>query len=277
MPPLWEIYAIRYATHPRMARENFIGGDPHENATMPLDYFIWVIQSSNAQSGEGPAAKRYVIDTGFGEAQAKLRSRTLLKPPADGLGALGIDPAQVRDVLMTHLHYDHCGNYDLFPNARYHVQEREMQYCTGRLITHDYFRHAFDEEGVVAMVRKLYAGRINFLNGDEEIDDGISAHLIGGHSQGLQCIRVQTRRGPVVLASDAAHLYEHLRRNLAFTVTCSIADTLDGYAKLRKLTGVCSNNDDEVESRIIPGHDPEVLRRYPAAAPGLENWIARLD
>ena len=265
MPRPWEIYAIRYATHPRMARENFIGGDPHENATMPLDYYIWALRSGD---------RVYVIDTGFGETQAKLRNRTLLKPSADGLRALGIEPAEVRNVLMTHLHYDHCGNYDLLPNARYHVQEREMQYCTGRLITHDYFRHAFDEEGVVSMVRKLYGGRVSFLNGDEEIEDGLSVHLIGGHSQGLQCVKVQTRRGPVVLASDAAHLYEHLNRNLAFTVTCSIADTLDGYAKLRRLAR-CAN--DEHDGHIIPGHDPEVLRRYPAAAPGLEDWIARLD
>ena len=269
MPRLWEIYAIRYATHPRMARENFIAGDPHEDATMPLDYYIWALRS------EGQV---YAIDTGFGEAQAKLRNRTLLKHPADGLRAIGIEPNEVREVLMSHLHYDNCGNYNLFPNARFHVQDREMAYCTGRLINHDYFRHAFDEEGVVAMVRNLYASRVTFIDGDEEIDDGISAHLIGGHSHGLQCVRVQTRRGPVVGASDAAHLYEHLRRNLAFTVTCSIADTLEGYAKLRRLAA-CPNSrgDDDVESRIIPGHDPEVLRRYPAAAPGLEDWIARLD
>jgi glyoxylase-like metal-dependent hydrolase (beta-lactamase superfamily II) len=150
------------------------------------------------------------------------------------------------------------------------VQEREMQYCTGRLMNYDYFRHAFDEEGVVSMVRKLYAGRVSFLAGDEEVADGVSVHLLGGHSQGLQCIRVNTRRGPVVLASDGAHLYEHLRRNLAFTVTCSVADTLEGYAKLRKLAGGS-------EEHIIPGHDPEVMRRFPAAAPGLENWVARLD
>ena len=265
MPRLWEAYAIRYAHHPRMARENFIGGDPHENATMPLDYFVWAIRSED---------RTYVIDTGFGEAQAKLRNRTLLKPPSAGLRAIGIEPNDVRNALMTHLHYDHCGNYDLLPNARFHVQDREMQYCTGRLMNHDYFRHAFDEEGVVSMVRKLYAGRVSFLAGDEEIDDGLSVHLIGGHSQGLQCIRVNTRRGPIVLASDAAHLYEHLRRNLAFTVTCSVADTLEGYAKLRKLAGPAN---DAADDHIIPGHDPDVMRRYPAAAPGLEDWVARLD
>jgi glyoxylase-like metal-dependent hydrolase (beta-lactamase superfamily II) len=265
MPRLWEIYAIRYAHHARLARENFIGGDPHEDSPMPLDYFVWALRSSY---------DCYVIDTGFGEAQAKLRKRTLLKSPAEGLRAIGIEPNNVRRAITTHLHYDHCGNYDLLPQATYVLQEREMQYATGRLMRHDFFRHAFDEEGVVAMVRNVYAQRVQWVNGDEEIDDGISVHLAGGHSQGLQAVRVQTRRGAVVVASDTAHLYEHLRRNLAFTVTGSIADTLESYAKLRKLASPANDAEDD---HIIPGHDPEVMRRYPAAAPELEGWVARLD
>jgi glyoxylase-like metal-dependent hydrolase (beta-lactamase superfamily II) len=243
-----------------MARENFIGGDPHEDSIMPLDYFVWALRSGD---------RVFVVDTGFGEAQAKLRNRTLLRPPADGLRAIGIEPASVRECLMTHMHYDHCGNYDLLPNARYHVQDREMQVCTGRLMCHSYFRHAFDEEGVLAMVRKLYAGRLEFHDGDDEIAPGLSVHLIGGHSHGLQSIRINTRRGVMVIASDGAHLYQHLERNLAFTTSCSIAEHLEGYRRLRKLAG----SDD----LIVPGHDPLVLERFPAAAPGLEGWVARLD
>jgi glyoxylase-like metal-dependent hydrolase (beta-lactamase superfamily II) len=258
---LWEVYAIRYAHHPRMARENFIAGDPHEDAAMPLDYFVWALRA-----GE----QVWVVDTGFGPAQAKLRGRTLLAAPAEGLRAIGIEPNDVRQAVMTHMHYDHCGQCGLLPNANFVLQEREMAYATGRLMRHGYFRHAFDEEGVLAMVRNVYAQRVDYVDGDQEIDHGVSVHLMGGHSQGLQAVRVETRRGPVVLASDTAHLYEHLRRNLAFTVTCSVADTLEGYAKLRKL----ANGSEE---HIIPGHDPEVMRRFPAAQAGLENWVARLD
>ena len=156
MPRLWEIYAIRYATHPRMARENFIAGDPHEDATMPLDYYIWALRS------EGQI---YAIDTGFGEAQAKLRNRTLLKPPAEGLRAIGIEPNEVRQVLMSHLHYDHCGNYNLFPNARFHVQDREMAYCTGRCMCHAYLKIPYELSDVTDMVGKIFAGRVTFHDG----------------------------------------------------------------------------------------------------------------
>ena len=42
-PKPYEIYAIKYAEHHRLAGENFIGGDPH-NGPMPLDYFVWAIR-----------------------------------------------------------------------------------------------------------------------------------------------------------------------------------------------------------------------------------------
>jgi len=80
---------------------------------------------------------------------------------------------------------------------------------------------------------------------------------------------VKTRRGHVVLASDASHLYSHFTEGRVFPITYSVADTLEGYTTLRKLA--------ESPEHIVPGHDPEVLLRYPAAGTALDNWIVRLD
>ncbi|HSU63887.1 MAG TPA: MBL fold metallo-hydrolase, partial [Burkholderiales bacterium] len=100
--PLHEIYAIKYAHHARRASENFIGGDPHDGP-MPLDYFVWAIVGES---------RIFVVDTGFGAVEAKARKRELLRSPGDGLKAIGIDPAKVADVIVTHMHYDHAGNLD---------------------------------------------------------------------------------------------------------------------------------------------------------------------
>ena len=59
------------------------------------------------------------------------------------------DPASIRDVVITHLHYDHAGNLNLFPNARFHLQDREMQFATGRHMCMGCMRGAFDVEDVV--------------------------------------------------------------------------------------------------------------------------------
>jgi glyoxylase-like metal-dependent hydrolase (beta-lactamase superfamily II) len=211
-----------------------------------------------------------VVDTGFDEAAARKRGgRVLLNSPEKGLRAIGIDPARVEDIVLTHMHYDHSGNHDLFPAARYHVQDDEMAFCTGRYMTHPFMRMPFDADDVVAMVRKLYGGRVVFHDGDAELAPGLTLHRVGGHSKGLQIVRVNTRRGQVVLASDAAHYYTNIGRGLPYPIVFNIGDTLEGH---RRVYALASSPD-----HVIPGHDPLVLERYPAPAPELQGWVARLD
>ena len=254
-----EVYAIRYGHHPRRAAENYIGGDPHD-VLQPLDYFVWAIK--------GPAGT-IVVDTGFDETMAARRQRQIDKPVREGLAALGIAADEVADVIVSHLHYDHCGNYELFPRARYHLQDREMAYATGRCMCHATLRMPFEADDVVAMVRKVFAGRAAFHDGEAEIVPGVTVHLIGGHSKGLQSVRVKTRRGHVVLASDATHLYAHIDGGRIFPITYNVGEVLEGYATLKALAAS--------PAHVVPGHDPLVLKRYPAAKPSLEGWIARLD
>jgi glyoxylase-like metal-dependent hydrolase (beta-lactamase superfamily II) len=167
------------------------------------------------------------------------------------------------------MHWDHAGNYDLFPNARYHIQDTEMAYATGRCMCHQMLRIPFSESDVLAMVRKIFAYRVEFHDGIEELAPGITVHKVGGHSKGLQCVRVKTKRGYVVVASDACHLYSHLDEGRVFPITYSVGDTLEGYKTLKKLASS--------RHHIVPGHDPEVLKLYPAAKAGQENWIVGLD
>jgi len=228
-----EVYAVCYASHSRKRSENYIFGDPHDEMTS-ISYYVWVIK--------GPHGT-FVCDTGFDEVAAKERARKIIHPVGEGLQALGIAPDKVDHVIATHMHWDHAGNYDLFPNARYHIQDTE--------------------------IRKIFAYRVEFHDGVEELAPGITVHKVGGHSKGLQCVRVKTRRGYVVVASDSCHLYSHIDEGRVFPITYSVGDTLEGYRTLKKLASS--------RGHIVPGHDPEVLKIYPSAKAGLENWIVRLD
>jgi glyoxylase-like metal-dependent hydrolase (beta-lactamase superfamily II) len=260
---MYELYAIKYAHHPRRAAENFIGGplggDAHDGP-MPLDYFVWLVR------GEG---RELLVDTGFSAAMAAKRGREHLRCPTEGLELIGTKASEVRDVVITHLHYDHVGNFDLFPGATLHVQDLEMQYATGRYMCHDCFRGAYEVEDVVGMVRRVYEGRVRFHNGDMELMPGVSLHLVGGHTMGLQAVRVATRRGAVVLASDASHLYANMEQVRPFPIVWSVADMVEGYRRLRELA--------QSPGHIIPGHDPLVLERYPAPRADLQGIVARLD
>ena len=258
-PAPYEIFAIKYGDHQRRAAENFLGGDPHD-APMPLDYFVWAVRNGK---------RTWIVDTGFSAEVGKQRGRNVLRCPSEGLKAIDIDPHAVEDVIITHMHYDHCGNHGLFPRARFHVQDKEMGYATGRCMCHAMLGYAFDVEDVVAMVRRVYSGRVAFHDGDETLAPGLSVHFVGGHTMGLQVVRVWTKRGWVVLASDASHFYANMEQARPFPIVYNVADMLAGHKKAYALA--------ESPRHVIPGHDPLVLERYPAPHRDLLGIVARLD
>lgn len=258
-PECFEVYAIRYGhMEKRTADLNFIGGDPHE-MSLSMDYFVWL--------AKGPQTT-WVIDTGFGPEPAKRRGRDYIQTPAAGLAALGVDANSVDNVIITHLHWDHVGNFDQFPKAAFHLQDQEMSYATGRYMAYRQFNRSFEIEEITGMVRRVYDGRVRFHAGDAELAPGLSVHLIGGHTLGLQSVRIWTRRGWVVVASDAAHYYANMEGPNPFPTVVDIGRMLDGYDRLRELA--------DSAAHIVPGHDPLVMRRYPAV-PGLEGKAVRLD
>jgi glyoxylase-like metal-dependent hydrolase (beta-lactamase superfamily II) len=243
--PEYEIFAIRYATMARSARDNFLLRDVHDGP-MPMDFFIWVVRASD---------RLIVVDTGFSEAAAAKRGRQYLCRPAEGLLALGIAPAQVSDVVITHLHYDHGGNVGLFERAAFHLQDAEMAYATGRQMGHRAANRFFEVQDVTGVVREVFAGRVRFHDGDAELAPGISLHRIPGHTPGMQVVRVHTRRGWVVLASDASHFYANFLDANPFPAVDDMGSMLAGFERLRALSSS--------ENHIIPGHDPKVMQLYP--------------
>jgi glyoxylase-like metal-dependent hydrolase (beta-lactamase superfamily II) len=256
----YEVYAVKYASmQNRFRRDNFIMADDHD-AAMPIDYFVWAIVN---------AERTIVVDTGFEHGEGKKRGRQVLRLPREGLAMIGVDAATVKDVVITHLHYDHAGTLDDFPAARFHVNDLELQFTTGRHMCQEPFRHSYSVDHVCTLVRRVFEGRVAFHQGAEEIAPGVSVHHVGGHTMGMQSVRVKTKRGWVVLASDACHFYENAERSKPFPIIYHLDDMIDGWSKLRRLA--------ESPEHVVPGHDPLVLARYPAPKKALEGVVVRLD
>ena len=255
----YRVYAVKYARHERLSSANFIGGDSHD-VPMPLDYFVWAV------IGE---SRTFIVDTGFDQTMAAKRARQITRPIDQGLTALGIDVNTVQDVIITHMHYDHAGNRDLFPQARYHIQDREMAYCTGRCMCHPAMNHPFEPDDVAGMVQRIFKGKVAFHDGDSQIAPGLSVHHMGGHTDGLQVVRVRTRKGWMVLASDATHFYANIEQTRPFPIVYNIGDMIEAYSRIYALA--------DAPQLVIPGHDPEVLKRFPPSSREHEGWIAQLD
>lgn len=246
-----EIYAIRYGRSERRRSESFIGGDPHDGP-MPMAYYIWLIRRGD---------RSIVVDTGFDRTVAAARSREFLICPGEALAMLDVAAEGVKDVILTHLHYDHAGNHHLFPSARFHVQAVEMAYTTGPWMTHKHLRAGYGVEDVKVMIDRLFADRLVFHEGRSTVVPGVEVIHMGGHCAGLQAVIVDTAGGPVVLASDSAVFYEGMVSGRPFPAAFSVGEELAGYRTLMALAGGAD--------RVIPGHDVKVMERYPAVVDGV--------
>jgi glyoxylase-like metal-dependent hydrolase (beta-lactamase superfamily II) len=257
--PEYQLFAIRYATREARRSDHFIGGDPHDSP-MPMDYFVWAVVGSS---------RVFLVDTGFTAETAARRKRQFLRCPIESLREIGLEPDSITDVVLTHLHYDHVGNFHKLPNARFHLQEREMAFATGRHMRYPFFGHGFELEDVLGMVRLNFRRRVEFYDGDDELAPGVTLHLAPGHTAGLQVVRVHTRRGNVVLASDSSHFYENLQSNRPFVAAVDLGAVLDSFRKVERLA--------ESRRHIVPGHDPLVMRRYSSPSSALQDVVVRLD
>ncbi len=272
MNDVYELYAIRYATRGnRYASENFIinawtqGGSSAES---PIDYYFWVIKN---------ASRAIVVDTGFTRAEAVVRRQasggvwdpTFFCDPVDAVRMLGVDPAAVSDVVLTHLHFDHAGSLSAFPSARFHVQEQEVAYATGPNMNHQFLNSAYSPDHIKEFIDLLYGGRVVFHQGDSALAPGVSLHPLPGHTLGLQGVRVSTKRGSVLIAGDATHFYANFENTAPFPIVANVTAMLASFSRFMELA--------DSPDHIIPGHDPLVRKKYTPFSPELGDVVFRLD
>ena len=251
--PIYKVLSLRVASDPqRTVGTNFFFDrfPAKADLSMPQDYLFWVVE------GDG---RRVLIDTCVSRAAVERRNRRLHRSVEAWLAYLEIAPDEITDVVMTHLHWDHAGNMGLFPNARFFVQASEVAFCTGRAMLHEGVSKIYDREDVQSFVVPLFEGRVVFLDGDSTLFPGISVNKVGGHTPGSMTVNVNTRRGQIVLASDAAHFYANFRTRSPFPILESFPQALEAFE-------IINRQADGSLAHIIPGHDPLIAAIFPQLA-----------
>ena len=167
---------------------------------------------------------------------------------AEELERMGCPPEKVQAVILTHLHWDHSYNLELFPGVPIYVQKRELHYAVTPLPS-DLVPYCYDPRNGQP---SWFTGfqQMKVLDGDETIRDGIEAVLLPGHTPGIQGVLVTTKEGKYLIASDTYPLYENYETMCPSGIHVDLKEWYASYEKTRKICDF-----------ILPGHDSRVLER----------------
>ncbi|GHV45037.1 MBL fold metallo-hydrolase [Synergistales bacterium] len=176
---------------------------------------------------------------------------------SNALKRFDLKPGDIRVIINTHLHWDHCFNNDLFPNAKIYVQKRELQFAINPLPT-QYVYYEAPQIGLIPPFLKSL-NQYAVVDGDCVLQDGIELVLTPGHTPGFQCVSVNTEKGRYLIASDCIGLLENWEKGTHGMPTPSgIHVSLEEYyASFEKMKKICDF--------VLPGHDSRVFEHkvYP--------------
>ena len=247
---------------------------------LPLDFVRGTPVASNLGHIEVPmifsllqstGGKRILVDTGFSDGLSMtgpgfkefVRSDELLQ--RHGIASQAIDT-----LVLTHLHFDHAGNIDAFPNARIYVQRYEYESWKNAIVefggdgtTKDRWPFSsLNVDNFRSLDAAMAQGRLVLLEGDHELCDGVICRLAKDtHSFGIQWLEIATSRGAYALAGDICYTYYNVERMWPPGYLQGNAwNILREMKRIKQLLG------DDL-TRMLPGHDLEIFERHRTARP----------
>ncbi len=251
------IFALKYAG-PFTSSVAKVLLDTDWDKTIDRYYYIWVIQGKGAT---------VVVDCGVRPAWAAQKNLKGYVSPDAVLARIGINAATVEHLVLTHIHQDHAGGLELFPQAKVYVQREEFEFWIADPIAkRPPFAKVSDPVAIEQLGNLRGSDRLALIDGDRQIVPGIEVLLTPGHTPALQSVAVKTAKGVAVLTSDCAHLRKSFEIDLPSSLVCDLPGWMNSYSKLRRKVGGDL-------SLLFPGHDREMLFDYPRVAEDVTRLV----
>ena len=172
----------------------------------------------------------------------------------DSLKAAGFGVADVTDVILTHLHFDHCGGsteragdgfVTTFPNARFHVQEDQWRTANA---PNPRERGSFLSENLDPLAS---SGQLVLADGNLEVAPGVSVITFDGHTEKMQLVKIESGGQTLVFAADLLPTRFHLAP--AWTMAYDMQPLVTMEEKAAFLDEACDEG-----WNLFFEHDPEV-------------------
>ena len=232
---------------------------------------VWLVE------GDG---HKVLVDVGMPDkatTESRWRTETLIggeEVLLEELAKNGARPEEIEAVVVTHMHFDHAWNLDLFPKSVAVVQRSELIHALDPVPTH---RTHYAREVNVALVGRRKPSQLRIVDGDLELLPGIRLMHIPGHTPGIMGVLVETDRGVVGLPSDAGETYANwypadpaanprpvnfLRDSFLppHVYTESVATSISSMARFASAFDI-----------VLPSHDARIPKHVPSewfAVPG---------
>ena len=185
---------------------------PDEKNRIPMAMRSLLIKSKKS-------GKIYLVDTGSGDKFSEKMSAIygldydhshLLR----SLEIAGTKPEEITDIILTHLHFDHCGGttaYDkkgnlieVFPNANYHVNKRHWQTAVN---PNEREKASFFSENLDPIQN---SGRLKLTADNHQFEPGLDSLCMNGHTEGQQLPVVKHEGKTIVYAADLIPTHAHI-------------------------------------------------------------------
>ncbi len=193
-------------------------------------------------------AETVVLDAGFvNQAYAEEWGVSGYSEFRGLLAEIGVKPEDVSLVTMSHLHWDHAGGTSVFPNAKFVIQRRELEFAAGGMALNKHAQIGFYAEDVLDLVKLAWEGRVLLPEGDQEdLIPGLDVYLTPGHTIATMTVCLDTTKGRVCYASDAVYTYRNIEEDIALGLGLDLGQSVSSFAKIRGLVG---------DGILIPGHE----------------------
>ena len=259
----YEVHALRYSSRGASKAQEFfryeLYGRPDEQ--VGLDYFFWLLRN---------VERTVLVDCGFHRERAAAKKRLQDTNPVELLARMGVRPGDVDHVIISHMHYDHVGNVELFPNATFSMAREEYDYWSGPYGNRELMTILVDPEEVRLVQDLARQERLHLIDGCEQLFPGVVVTRLGGHTPGQVMVEVSTDSGQIVLASDAMHYYEEMELDRPFNLFNDLENMYRAYDILREL-------DARPGTTVVAGHDPRVRTMFQTVQPDCIDLTARID
>jgi glyoxylase-like metal-dependent hydrolase (beta-lactamase superfamily II) len=253
------VWSVKYGERVVHKRDVFHDYGQYQlpDGDLDMDYNFWVMRTGDSI---------VLMDTGYDIAARDWLGEISVTPTPDGLRMIEIDPLDVDMVITSHFHYDHIGYLGLFERAQVVSGQNEYDYWFAKRAANALMGEFTTEENLIPVEKAEKEGRLRLISEEAEVFPGITVYQVGGHCPGETIALVDTEKGPLILASDAAHFYEQLEHGWPFFAFTDLEEMRNALAFIHKLA-------EDRGATVIPGHDGRTRQKFPAA-PGAAGAIA---